>query len=275
MTLITGSRGLAETLIAKLHEAGHRLSVLVRREEAATELRNRYCDVLVQVGDAIDRNAVRSWVQETIGRFGTIDNVINNAAITGPAGPLHEADIDEFANALDVNLLAPIYLIQQVVPVFLKKKRGVVLNLAGGGANAPRPFFSAYAVSKCAVVRLTENLAHEYPELRFYAVSPGALATPMMQGLAELDPTKVGREQVEAAERMKKGGEDPAKAAALALWLCQERPTHLNGCVISAIWDDYREAPERPAKLGWWRLRRVDEVCKKNLLHDDVENRAH
>lgn len=240
----------------------------MRRPEAAAEVRSQYPDAYVHVGDVADREAARGWVETTVQRWGRVDHLINNAAITGPAGLTHEASIEGIDETLQINLLAPIFLIQRVVPIFLKQGSGVVFNLAGGGANAPRPNFTAYAISKCAVVRLTENLAHEYPSLRFYAISPGALATPMMQGLADLDAQKVGREQVEAAERMRKGGEDPRKAAELIQWLAEERPTHLNGCVISAIWDDYRNAPERPKKLGWWALRRVDEVCKKNLASD-------
>jgi NAD(P)-dependent dehydrogenase (short-subunit alcohol dehydrogenase family) len=202
-------------------------------------------------------------VHRTAERFGRIDGLINSAAITGPGGRLHEQNFAEFAEAVEINFLAPAYLCHQVIPHLLKSQ-GTVINLSGGGATAARPFFSAYGTAKCAIVRLTETLALEYPELRFYGISPGVLNTAMMKDIARLGE-KVGAE-VETAKRcMEKGGEDPGRAAQLARWLFENRPAHLSGRLISAIWDDYRNAPAYPPKLGWWTLRRVDEVCRKNL----------
>jgi NAD(P)-dependent dehydrogenase (short-subunit alcohol dehydrogenase family) len=265
VTLVSGYRGLAESFLSVFHQAGHQLSVLVRRAEALGDLRQRFPDAYFHVGDITDSSAGQTWIDETIARYGTIDCLINNAAIMGPGGRLHELDFTEIQATIEANLLAPIALSQKVLPLFSRNGKGIILYLSGGGATSPRPFFSPYAVTKTAIVRLTENLAAEYPELRFYALSPGALHTPMMEALARMDPQKIGAEQQQAAERCRAGGEDPNKAAELALWLFNERPSRLNGKTISAVWDDYRKAPEYPAETGWWTLRRVDEVCIKKL----------
>jgi NAD(P)-dependent dehydrogenase (short-subunit alcohol dehydrogenase family) len=263
--LVSGYRGLAESFLAAFHQAGHQLSVLVRRPEARDDLRRRFPGAYLHTGDLTDAAARDAWVETTLERYGAIDCVIHNAAAMGPGGRLHELDYAEIAATVEANLLAPIALSQRLLPLFERQGKGISLFLSGGGATGPRPYFSPYAVTKCAIVRLTENLAAEYPSLRFYAISPGALHTPMMEALARMDPQKIGAEQRQAAERCQSGGEDPRKAADLALWLYQEHPARLNGSVISAIWDNYRGAPEYPAKVGWWKLRRVDEVCQKNL----------
>ena len=229
------------------------------------EVRRQYPEALIHLGDLASRETARAWVSRTIETFGGIDCVINNAAVTGPGGRLHEIDFEEFEAAINIDFLAPAYLCHLVLKHFEVRGRGVIVNLSGGGATAPRPYFAAYATAKSAVVRLTETLAKEYPALRCYAISPGFLKTPMVEGVLKLDPAKVGKEYDEAKRRVEQGGEDPRRAAELALWLFQEQPAHLNGRLISAIWDDYKNAPANLEETGWWTLRRVDEVCLNKL----------
>lgn len=269
MTLISGYRGLAETLIARLSQAGHRLSVLVRQESALPDLARRFPDVTPFVGDLRAPGAGKRWVEQTASRFGRVDCLVNNAAVPGPGGRLHEISLEDFAEAVQVNFLAQVETIQSCLRVMVEQREGVIINLSGGGATYPRPRFSAYATTKCALVRLTETVAREYPELRVYAISPGALATPMMETVARMDPEKAGPEILEARRRLEKGGEDPAKAAELVAWLVAERPEPLSGRLISAIWDDYRNVKLPADEAGWWTLRRVDEVCRKHLRGEE------
>ena len=238
--------------------------MLVRREEALPGLHERYPHALFYVGDAASKSDCNAWIVKTIETYGQLDLVINNAAITGPGGKLDEVDFTELEHTVCVDLLSPLFLCARAIPHLLRTN-GVVINLAGGGATGPRPNFTAYAISKVALVRATENLALEYPELRFYGVSPGLLNTNMMKDVLALGADKVGLEVDQALRCQNEGGEDPRKAAELALWLFENRPTHLSGKLISAIWDDYRNAPAHPEKAGWWTLRRVDDVCRKNL----------
>jgi len=265
--MISGYRGLAKTFIQTFKKANHQLSILVRREEVLADLKKEYPEAYLHLGDVSSSKVCENWVEKTFDHFGTVDLLINNAAITGPAGKLHEIAFKDFQKAIETNLLAPVNLTHWVLRRWeaAKKKSGVVINLSGGGATYARPNFSSYAVSKCAMVRMTETLAEEYPDLRFYAISPGALQTPMVEAVLKMDPAKVGREYEEAKRRFEQGGEDPQKAANLAQWLFENRPETLSGKLISAIWDDYQQAPDYPKQVGWWTLRRVDEVCLKHL----------
>ena len=91
----------------------------------------------------------------------------------------------------------------------------------------------------------------------------------MIEGILKMDPKKVGTDDyTEAVRRSKEGGEDPQKAADLAFWLATERPEGLNGRIISAIWDDYKTPVSRGPEVGWWTLRRIDEVCLKHLTSE-------
>jgi NAD(P)-dependent dehydrogenase (short-subunit alcohol dehydrogenase family) len=246
-------------------QANHRLSVLVRRPERIAELTLKFPDCHFFSGDLSSENAAAAWVESAFATYGRIDCLINNAAVAGPGGRLHEVDFKEFQECLHVNFLMPAFLCQRVLKYFVEQGSGVIFNLSGGGAAYPRPRFAAYGAAKTALVRLTETLAKEYPDFQFYAISPGAMKTAMTDAVLKMDPGLIGEEYVEARKRFEAGGDDPQKAAELIRWLWENRPQHLNGRTISAVWDKYQTIPKYPDSAGWWTLRRVDEVCQKNL----------
>ncbi len=263
--LISGYRGLANNLAKTFAKHGCQLSLLVRREEALDNLRERFPNAVLFVGDVASEDTCTQWIEKTIASFGRIDCLINNAAITGPGGKLHELSFADYELCLKTNLHYPLRLCQLVLPHFLTQKTGTIINLSGGGACYGRPHLIPYAISKCALVRLTECLALEYPSLRFYAITPGALKTPMMEALFEMGEKKLGSEFRNVTTCMETGGEDPQKAAELAFWLFYNSPLSLNGKLISAVWDDYKKSKTFDAQVGWWTLRRVDDLCLKNL----------
>lgn len=261
---LTGYRGLAESFLSTFLENGHELHVLVRPSAPLAQLKERWPRVHFFCGNVEDQIGCQSWIDQAVRNTGPGDVLINNAAISGPAGKLDEIGIDEVERTLQVNLVSPLFLMQ----VFLRAAQHpiTVLNLSGGGATAARPTFCAYAISKTALVRLTETAACEYPEHRFYAIAPGRLMTPMIEGILRQDETKVAPEDYkEAQRRLREGGDDPKKAAELALWLCEARPQSLNGKLIHAIHDDYRNEKAISKLSHWWTLRRIDELCQEQI----------
>jgi len=104
------------------------------------------------------------------------DTIINCAGIYGPIGKFHTNNLKEWHKTIEVNLLGTV----NVCYVVLKKmKKGKIINMAGGGAFYPRPRYSAYATSKAGVVRFTETLAEEYPNIQINCLSPGFIRTKM------------------------------------------------------------------------------------------------
>jgi NAD(P)-dependent dehydrogenase (short-subunit alcohol dehydrogenase family) len=101
--------------------------------------------------------------------------------------------------------------------------------------------------------------------MNFYSVAPGALKTPMMEGISKTPAEKIGKEQEEAIHRMKHGGDNPQNAAELIEWLCKNKPNALSGKLISAKWDNYKTALQKNSKIPYWTLRRVDEALIKTL----------
>lgn len=254
--LITGYRGLAETLIERLR-TGFQLSVLTRQTAAVPDLQRRFPDVHFFPGDVADSTGAAAWVESAFA-LGTPVALINNAALPGPGGKLHEVDFSEYERTLRVNLAAPAFLSHLLLRRWESTRvNGLILNLSGGGATRARPGFSAYAITKTALVRLTETLAAEYPRHRFYAIAPGALMTPMIEAILRMDPARIDPgDWAEAKRRRAEGGESPERAAELILWLLHERPVHLSGKLIHVA-DDYRARGESDRK-DLWTLRRIE-----------------
>jgi NAD(P)-dependent dehydrogenase (short-subunit alcohol dehydrogenase family) len=239
---------------------------LIRDEARVGILTEKYPGLLAHWGDVSSPSSNREWIERTLSTFGRIDCLINNASVQGEPGRLHELAPEEIDRILHTNLRAPLHLSQLVLPEFVRQQSGVIINISGGGATQGRPRFIPYALSKCALVRLTESLALEYPELRFYAVSPGTLKTAMTKVIFEGGVERSGKAEFEGAKAcLEKGGEDPARAADLILYLCHERPENVNGKLVSAIHDPYRTGPQFPQSAEWWTLRRVDNVLRLRL----------
>jgi NAD(P)-dependent dehydrogenase (short-subunit alcohol dehydrogenase family) len=141
---------------------------------------------------------------------------------------------------------------------------GKIINLSGGGAAAPRPYFSAYAASKAAVVRLTETLAEELKDenIQVNAIAPGAVATRMTDEILAVGDA-AGPRAVSQALATKRDGSTPDNAADLAVFLASEASGYLTGRLISAVWDDWRSFPMRLDQImatDLYTLRRVTEA---------------
>lgn len=213
--------------------------------------------------DVSQKQDVEAMVASTLAEFSRIDILVNNAAVQPPIGPLWESDPDEWLRTVLINLGGVFLCCRSVVPVMIRQGGGKIINLSGGGATGPRPFFSAYAASKTAVVRLTETLAHEVKvyNIQVNAIAPGAVSTGMTQEVLAAQGLVDERELAEA-QRVAAEGRTPEKAVSLALFLASEASNGLTGRLISAMWDDWRSLPQRVEQVlgsDLYTLRRIAE----------------
>ena len=239
---------------AALAEAGH----IVARERVATAQRIG-CGYVADLADPAQVDALASEVWD---HFGGVDVLVNNASIQGPIGPLEKADFQAWRRVFDVNLFAAARLCQRLIPSMRGRGGGKIINVSGGGATGPRPDFSAYALSKTAIVRLTETLAEELKgqNIDVNAVAPGPMNTRMLEEVLAAGPSAAPREYEAAVARAAKGGTPPETAAELIVWLGTSESDGITGRLISAVWDDWRKLAERRGQLAGtdvYTLRRI------------------
>jgi 3-oxoacyl-[acyl-carrier protein] reductase len=136
-------------------------------------------------------------------KYQSLDLLINNAAIQGPIGSLDKNDFDDWLGALQINLLAPILLSKELIPLLNQGSNPSIINLSGGGATGPRPNFSSYASAKAALVRFSETLADELKphNIRVNCIAPGAMKTDMLEEVL-VSSGHAGERELEIAKKV-------------------------------------------------------------------------
>jgi NAD(P)-dependent dehydrogenase (short-subunit alcohol dehydrogenase family) len=213
--------------------------------------------------DVSKKEEVENLTEQALKHFGTIDILVNAAGIQGPIGPFVETDIKEWVNTISINLTGTVLCCKMALPIMMKKKRGKIINFAGGGANYSRPNFSAYGVSKTAVVRLTEVLADELKDfnIQVNSLSPGIIKSKMIDEILKTGPKKVGKEYDQLKSKLKEEFDSPELVAQLVCYLASEESIWITGKVISAVWDPWKEWKDKGQTQidnDLYTLRRID-----------------
>jgi len=214
--------------------------------------------------DVSDRDEVQMMVAQALEELVKIDVLVNNAGTYGPIGPLVDNDSQEWVRTIGVNLFGAFFCAQAVLPIMIRQRCGKIINLSGGGASSPLPNFSAYAASKVAIVRLTENLAEEVKgfNIQVNAIAPGPVNTRLTDEVLAAGAA-AGEEMLARTRQQKEtGGVPPERAAALAVFLASDGSDGLTGRLISAVWDDWESIDSRIDDImasDLYTLRRVTE----------------
>ena len=182
--LVTGaSRGLGRALASALNDRGWRLLVDGRdgrRLSDATAQFPRPDLVTAIAGDVADPRHRADLVAAAGPR---LDLLVNNASTLGPSPlpRLAELTPDELERVLRINTVAPLALVQLLLPA-LTAAGGRVLDVSSDAAVEAYAGWGGYGASKAALDQLTAVLGVEHPDLRVYSVDPGDMATDMHQG---------------------------------------------------------------------------------------------
>ena len=186
----------------------------------------------------------------------TLRALINAAGVQSPIGVFEQLDPEDWNRNISINLFGTVNMIRGALPFFKSAEGGKIINFSGGGATSSRPNFSAYAVSKTAVVRLTEILDEELREYNIdvNAVAPGAINTGMLDEIIAAG-LQAGDEHARAQKRKIDGGDPIYKIVDLCRFLISSESDGISGKFISAIWDDYK------SKTFLERLREDPNFC--------------
>lgn len=265
--LVTGaSGGIGRSVARRLAADGVDVVLVARRALTLDAL----CEELPPGAHAccpLDVRDEAAWraARTVIAPEGRLTGVVTAAARLTPVGPLGTWEVDEFRETLDVNVVGTLLAVATTLD-FLRDAGGAVVTFSGGGATSPLPRFDAYAASKAAVVRLTENLAVDLAPsgVRVNSVAPGFVATPMHDATLSAGPERVGAEYYERTRVASGagGGDSPELAASLVSFLLSEPASGITGKLISARWDPW-EDPEFRRRLraepDFATLRRIDD----------------
>jgi len=184
VAIITGaSRGLGLALARQLAARGWGLVLDARGADALRSVDVELApltSVVAIAGDITDpeHRAALVWAAE---RLGGVDAIVNNASHLGPSPQPSLADypLDELRRVYEVNVIAPLALVQQALPALQPGAR--IIDITSDAAVEPYEGWGGYGSSKAALEQLTAILGAEHPDLRVYRVDPGDMRTQMHQ----------------------------------------------------------------------------------------------
>lgn len=279
VAIITGGgRGIGAAIAVAFAREGARLVLAARTEselrQAAERLTALGAEAQWVAADVSQAGEADRVARTALRAFGHVDVLVNAAGVYGPIGPLWDVDAGDWVRAIQVNLCGTFFCSRAVLPSMMERRQGKIVNFSGGGAAAPLPRFSAYGVSKAAVIRLTETLAEEVKEfnIQVNAIAPGAVDTRLQD-----DVIAAGERAGALLARIRKlratgeGGVPPELPADLAVFLASSKSDGLTGKLIAAPYDAWKTwDADRIAKLmasPWFTLRRLDHATLRPLLN--------
>ena len=255
---VTGaSRGIGKGVAISLAEAGYDVAITARtvhegeaREHSSTvqksdtrplpgsldgtaaEVEQRGQKALPVAADLLDRDSLTRATEQVVEAWGQIDVLVNNGRYIGPGhmDRVLDTPLDLLDVHLQANVLAPLHLVQLVLPAMLERGDGTIVHITSGAGYSDPPgppgeggWGLGYGMSKAAAHRIAPQLAVEYGDrgVHFYNVQPGFVTTERMV----MDMAEFGFDA--------STGAPPAMVGAVVVWLVREHAAP-NGSNIEA-----------------------------------------
>jgi NAD(P)-dependent dehydrogenase (short-subunit alcohol dehydrogenase family) len=188
VAIVTGAgRGIGRAIAQRYAEEGAKVALVARTdsqlEEVTAEIRSEGGTALAVPADVTDHCAVRAMARQVEVELGPVDLLVNNAASFYCIGPSWEVEPEKWWTDVTINVLGVFLCCREIVPGMVARRKGRVINLIGGGVDAPLPYGSGYGISKAAVMRFTETLAAELREfgVTVFALRPGLVRTALTE----------------------------------------------------------------------------------------------
>ncbi|WP_296127946.1 SDR family oxidoreductase [uncultured Anaerococcus sp.] len=234
VAIITGSsRGIGYAVAEKFLDNGAKVAVLGSREESANKALANLSEKYDQENfkgywpKLTDEESVKEFVEKVIADFGKVDILVNCAGVSDNI-PSLDADLAHFANVMNINVNGTYNMIHKLLPHFIEKKGGVIVNFSSMVSKNGQQLGVAYPASKFAINGLTISLARELGPygIRVNAIAPGVTNTDMVKVLP--------KEQIEPVKQMiplKRIGE-PEDVANSVLFLASDMASYVSGEIL-------------------------------------------
>lgn len=235
VALVTGgSRGIGRAAALALAEAGAKVAVSSRRQQACeavvAEIEAAGGEAVAAAGNAGRPEDAERVVAATVAHLGRLDVLVNNAATNPEFGPLLDSSPAAVDKTLQVNLMGPLNFTRAAVRAWMGDHGGSVINLSSIAGITPDPGMGAYAASKAALISVTRSLARELGPrgVRVNAIAPGVVRTDFARILVE---TPRILDRILDRSSLRRIAE-PEEIAGPILFLASEASSYVTGAVL-------------------------------------------
>ncbi|HWZ54390.1 MAG TPA: 3-oxoacyl-[acyl-carrier-protein] reductase [Candidatus Acidoferrales bacterium] len=232
VALITGaSQGIGRATAIELAEAGAKVAVAARNEEklasVVAEIERDANEALAIPMDVADAAQVKAGFQQVLAKFGRLDILVNNAAITRDTLALR-MKLEDWDAVLRTNLTGAHLCIQQALGAMLKQRSGRIINLSSVVAQTGNAGQANYVASKAGLIGLTRAIAVEVASrnITVNAVAPGFITTPMTDVLSQEI-----KDKMKSMIPLGRFGTDQDIAAAI-VFLASDEASYITGQVL-------------------------------------------
>jgi NAD(P)-dependent dehydrogenase (short-subunit alcohol dehydrogenase family) len=177
---------------------------------------------------------VQNLIDTAVKTYGTVDILINNAGIMDNFVPAAEITDELWERVFAVNTTGPMRTTRKVLPIFMEKKSGAIVNIASIGGLQGSRAGATYTASKHAVIGFTKNVGFQYGEygIRCNAIAPGGVATNIGTTMSNPSQFGMGKAMSGASNNPRTG--QPEEIAKIALFLASDDASFVNGTVVTA-----------------------------------------
>lgn len=234
--LVTGSTtGIGEAMVRLFAREGAQVMIHGRRKDAAQKLvASIGAAASFTIGALEDPAVPAKIIADTVGHFGRIDGLVNNAALVSHGG-LDDTDLETFDRTIAINLRAPFLMIQAALPHFRRQRKGRVLNIGSINGYCGERILLVYSISKGGLMTLTRNLADAHGREGIqvnqlnvgWTLTPNELALKQKDGLPPDWPTKLPK-TVAPSGRI----HSPEEIAMSAIYFLSDEAALINGAIL-------------------------------------------
>ncbi len=237
VAIVTGaSRGIGRAIAEAFVREGARIVIASRRQEVldgvAADLNAVHPEsTFARACHMGDTDAIASLVDFAESTVGTPDILVNNAATNPYFGPAIWIDAAAYDKTFEVNLRGPFEAARLVAQSWTAAGRsGVIINVASTSGLAAAPLQGVYAMTKAALVSLTQTLACELGPagIRVNAIAPGLVDTKLASAL--VSDEELVKHYTERAALKRYGY--PAEIAGPAVFLASDESSYVTGQVL-------------------------------------------
>ena len=178
-----GGRGIGKAIALHYAREGAKLALCARTstelDQTVGEIRALKTEAEGWTCDVSMEDSAREFIASAFKKFGRIDVLVNNAGVMTRPVPITELDVKKWDYTIAVNLRGPFLITQAVLPIMIKQKSGLIINVSSSIGRGAYANFIAYATSKWGLEGFTQTLAAEVrsSHILVNSVEPGYVAT--------------------------------------------------------------------------------------------------
>ena len=190
--LITGSsQGIGKALAIGFAKLGANIIITGRNQEnmekTLQQVEEQGVKGIIVPGNVQNYDEVQNIIAKGMGKFAHIDILINNAGFSR-LKPIHKMRVEQFEDILKTNVLGVYNFSHAIVPHMMEIGGGTIVNTGSAIIDSPGPRWSAYSMSKSALIGFTESLGIELKgnKINVNTIMPGPVDTPLFRmGMTE------------------------------------------------------------------------------------------